>query len=422
VKAEPQDAAETADLLEKRLELLRGASILSTLTAADIRRLATKLSPRKAQKDALVVTQGDVSDRIFFIESGRCEVRVQWAPGHSITVGMLSAGECFGIGAIEPAHVQMASVTAMEPCDLLELTRNDIDAVLAKGSRARAEFERLVDQRRQAIQMMVGRARSVGTQQNGMIVAVYAVKGGAGRTSIAVNLAAVLGQKHRGECVLFDLGLPYNHAALVANLVPTGCLALSDRPSKEEFEPAVLSAAVHHQTGMAVLPSALSVEQSELVTPELVQRALDVLEQAFTYIVVDLGVSMTEVTLGVLERASRILVIVTPELPTLKDTSALLNIFESVLRIPAGHVSLVLNHPRPSTMLKRADAEGVVGRPMQHELAYDGTRFDQATVTGVVLAVAAPASSVAKGIAKLAASIVEEHVTHSANGGPGGNE
>ncbi len=381
MKAEPQDAAETADLLEKRLELLRGASILSTLTAADIRRL-----------------------------------------GHSITVGMLSAGECFGIGAIEPAHVQMASVTAMEPCDLLELTRNDIDAVLAKGSRARAEFERLVDQRRQAIQMMVGRARSVGTQQNGMIVAVYAVKGGAGRTSIAVNLAAVLGQKHRGECVLFDLGLPYNHAALVANLVPTGCLALSDRPSKEEFEPAVLSAAVHHQTGMAVLPSALSVEQSELVTPELVQRALDVLEQAFTYIVVDLGVSMTEVTLGVLERASRILVIVTPELPTLKDTSALLNIFESVLRIPAGHVSLVLNHPRPSTMLKRADAEGVVGRPMQHELAYDGTRFDQATVTGVVLAVAAPASSVAKGIAKLAASIVEEHVTHSANGGPGGNE
>jgi CRP-like cAMP-binding protein len=94
-------------MLEKRLELLRGASILSALTAADLRRLATKLTPRKAQKDALVVTQGDVSDRIFFIESGRCEVRVQWAPGHSVTVGMLAAGEFFGIGAIEPAYVDL---------------------------------------------------------------------------------------------------------------------------------------------------------------------------------------------------------------------------------------------------------------------------------------------------------------------------
>jgi Flp pilus assembly CpaE family ATPase len=422
VKAEPQDAAETADsdLLEKRLELLRGASILSTLTAADLRRLATKLSSRKAQKDALVVTQGDVSDRIFFIESGRCEVRVQWAPGHSVIVGMLSTGEFFGIGAIEPAHVQLASVTALEPCDLLELTRDDIDVVLAKGTRARAEFERLVDQRREAIQMMVGRVQSVGTQQHGMIVAVYAVKGGAGRTSIAVNLAAALGQKHRGECVLLDLGLPYNHAALVANLVPTGCLALSDRPDSKEFEAAVLTAALHHPTGMAVLSSALRVEEAELVTAELVQRALDVLEQAFTYIVVDLGVSMTEGTLGVLERASRILVIVTPELPTLKDTAALLNIFESVLRIPAGHVSLVLNHPRPSTMVKRADAEGVVGRPMEHEIGYDGARFDQATVTGEVLVVAAPASPVAKGIVKMAASIAEEHLSHSGNGHPGG--
>ncbi len=62
-----------------------------------------------------------------------------------------------------------------------------------------------------------------------MIVAVYAVKGGAGRTTIAVNLAAAIGQKHRGECVLIDLSLPYNHAALVANLAPTAWLSFQAR-------------------------------------------------------------------------------------------------------------------------------------------------------------------------------------------------
>jgi pilus assembly protein CpaE len=242
-----------------------------------------------------------------------------------------------------------------------------------------------------------------------MIVAVYGVKGGAGRTTIAVNLAAALGQKHRGECVLLDLSLPYNHAALVANLVPTGCLALSDRADQAQFEAALLAAGLHHPTGMVVIPSALKVEQSELVTPHMVQRALDVLEETFSYVVVDLGVAMSEVTLGVLERAKHILVVVTPELPTLKDTADLLQVFEVLLDIPSSRVSLVLNHSRPQTMVTRADAERVVKRPIHVEIAFDGARFDRAAVMGEVLVATAPSSPAARTVTKLASSISDDH-------------
>lgn len=241
-----------------------------------------------------------------------------------------------------------------------------------------------------------------------MIVAVYAVKGGAGRTTIAVNLAAAIGQRHRGECVLVDLSLPYNHAALVANLVPTGCIATSERADQDEFEHALLAAGLHHPTGMVVLPSALKVEQSELVTPQLAQRALFVLEQAFDYLVVDLGVAMSEVTLGVLERANRILVMVTAELPTLKDTADLLQIFENVLDIPPARVSLILNHPRPQTMVTRADAERVTKRKMEIEIAYDGARFDRAAVMGEILVATEPSSAAAKNIVRLANLITDE--------------
>ncbi len=242
-----------------------------------------------------------------------------------------------------------------------------------------------------------------------MIVAVYAVKGGAGRTTIAVNLAAAIGQKHRGECVLVDLSLPYNHAALVANLAPKGCMAMSERADQAEFEQALLAAGLHHPTGMVVLPSALKVEQSELISPQLVQRSLAVLEEAFDYLVIDLGVAMSEVTLGVLERANRILVIVTAELPTLKDTADLLQIFEDMLAIPPSRVSLVLNHPRPQTMVTRADAERVVKRKMDMEIAYDGARFDRAGVMGEVLVATDPASAAAKSVVRLAGMITDEH-------------
>jgi pilus assembly protein CpaE len=238
-----------------------------------------------------------------------------------------------------------------------------------------------------------------------MIVAIYAVKGGAGRTTIAVNLAAAVGQKRRGECILVDLSLPYNHAALISNLVPSSSMALSDRADQGQFEQALLAAVLHHPTGMALLPSALRVEQSELITPQLVQRSLDVLEQAFNYLVVDLGVAMSEVTLGVLERANRILLMVTPELPTLNDTADLLRIFEDMLAIPPDRVSLILNHSRPQTMVTRADAERVVRRKMEMEIAYDGPRFDRAAVTGQILVAAEPSSAAARSINRLAGMI-----------------
>jgi len=116
-------------------------------------------------------------------------------------------------------------------------------------------------------------------------------------------------------------------------------------------------------------------------------------------------VAMSEVTLGVLERADRILLMVTPELPTLKDTAELLRIFEDTLEIPPDRVSLILNHSRPQTMVTRADAEHVVRRKMEMEIAYDGARFDRAAVTGEILVASEPSSAAAKSINRLAGMI-----------------
>jgi pilus assembly protein CpaE len=140
-----------------------------------------------------------------------------------------------------------------------------------------------------------------------------------------------------------------------------------------------------------------------------VKRALDVLERTFNYTVVDLGVAMTDVTLGVLERANRIFVMVTPELTSLKDTAELLQIFENVLKIPSTRVSLVLNHPRPQTMVTHADAERQVERKIKTEIAYDGARFDRAAVTGQVVVATDPSCAAAKSVIQLADSITEEH-------------
>jgi Flp pilus assembly CpaE family ATPase len=402
-----------ASLREQRLEFLKGISIFFTLPDPDLRRLARRFRQRRIEAGKTILAQGEHADRLYVIESGRCEVQAQWAPGHSVTVSHLARGDFFGIDAVSQDRAQMASVTAIAQCDLLELDRTDIDEVLVPGSSARAALERLVEQRRQTIKQTVGRAETVSPERHGMLVAIYSVKGGAGKTTIAVNLAVALGEKHRGECVLLDLGLPYNHAALVANLVPTGCLALIEGTAEDQFEEAVLSTCIHHPSGMMVLPSTLKVEQSELITPQLVQRTLDILERTFAFVIVDLSMAITELNLGVLERASRILLVVNSELPTLKDTAELVGVFQSVLKIPAGNVSLVLNHSRPQTVVTPADAAREIGRAIEFEVAHDGARFDRASVSGAVLVTTEPSSPAAKELQKVAAKIAEEYKVHA---------
>ena len=68
---------------------------------------------------------------------------------------------------------------------------------------------------------------------------MYSPKGGAGRTTMAVNVAAALSKQFPGEVLLVDLALPYNHTALLSNLVPTGCLALASQAPAANFEEAV---------------------------------------------------------------------------------------------------------------------------------------------------------------------------------------
>src|ERR1700719_3497965 len=232
----PQDFEVSAADLDERLALLQGISIFFTLPDRDVRRLAHKLHKHSVPKGTEVVRQGAVADAMYVVAQGRCEVRASWQPRHSVTVALLAPGDFFGISAMKEGAVQPASVTALEDSELLELLTTDIDTVLTPGSRARVELEKLVEQRQVTIDEVVGRANAMASGREGHVIAVYSVKGGAGKTTIAVNLAADLGRRHRGECILIDLGLPYNHAALTANLVPTSSLALVERAADDELE------------------------------------------------------------------------------------------------------------------------------------------------------------------------------------------
>ena len=234
------------------------------------------------------------------------------------------------------------------------------------------------------------------------MTAVYSPKGGAGKTMLALNLAAAIGDRSPGACLLVDLGLPYSHVALTAGLVPSSCLAGCANAADPAFKESVLAAVMRHPSGLRVLAATLRVEQSELITADLTERAVAILLQAFDEMVVDLGGALTENALRVLENADRVVLLLTPDLATVKDASELLQILHDVLEIPESRLLLVLNHARPVSAVARPSIERALKRPLDFEIPYDGPRCDRAALTGRLLMLSAPHSPVARAIRSIA--------------------
>jgi pilus assembly protein CpaE len=404
----------TVAALKSRFAVLERVPTLFGLDANQLRFLARRARPTFAASGSPIVSQGETGDAMYVLVSGRCEVSVSEAPGSQATVALLGPFEAFGEEAVVLDETRQATVRAVEDTDLLVIDREAIASVLSSDSEQLADLRRLVEQRKTSARLLTGwatganLANGAGTSSS---LAVYSPKGGAGRTTIALNLAAQLARFRPGEVAVLDLSLPFNNAALMSSLVPVNSLAQLATAPGSQFEEAVLSAILPHSGGFTVLPAVIRPEQAELLTPQLVERAVDVLKRSFRHLVVDLSPQLSDVTLSVLERADRVLLLVTPELAALKDVTELQRIFRELLRVAPSHLLIALNHRAPKGAIGRAEIERHLGSKLLCEFHFEGAKLDEAGIRGEILSVAEPKGAMAR-----AAGVVLEALGVTKNG------
>jgi Flp pilus assembly CpaE family ATPase len=360
----------------------------------------------------LVVAQGETGDTLFLIEAGHCLIRRDSSPGHSVVVAVLGPGDVLGEDSFVFGEGSRVSAVASDEVHLLTIDRSTLHAVLPPDHPLLDELARFAEQRRATFADMSVQAEWDLLTGGGTVLSVYSPKGGTGRTTIALNLVARLARQRPREVVLVDLAFPYPHAALMANLVPNTCLARLRETPSDLFEDSLLSSVLYHPSGLMVLPGALQPEEADLVTGELVSRAIEALRRTFRYVVVDLGVAMTDVTLAALDQSQHVLLVVTPEIAAVKsaaDASAILG----MLGILSERVSLVLNHRTPVAALSRNAVERGVGRAVTHEIPFDGARPAEAAVHGSILAVDSPRSELTRAVEAIATGIEARHAAQA---------
>ncbi len=402
----PSGSDPTPDELRRRFAVLQRVAVLFTLPDNLLRALARQLHPGFAARGSVVINQGDTGDSLFIVEEGRAEVTVKQAEGHDITISYLGDSDFFGEMALISEDPRTASVRALTDCKLLVLDRQTLFATIPADSDAMIDLQKLVEQRKASLENIIARASLVAPEQAATTVAVYSPKGGSGRTTVAINLASALAQQFPGEVLLVDMALPFNHAALLSSLVPTGSLASAAARADTNFEEALLSVILHHAGGMMLLPGVLKPEEADLINAALIAKAMGVLANAFRYIIFDLGVALTENTLTILDHAQRVVLLATPELSSLRDISDLLRIFENVLAIVPGRIVIVLNNTTAKPVVGREDIERTLKQAIAAEIGFDGSKPDEAGVRGEILVLTDPKSMIAKGAQELAGILI----------------
>lgn len=391
-----------------RLVALERAPVFFGLPDTTLRAIARRLRRMKVKAGDMIVFQGEPGDTLFFIERGRCRVVIERA-GAVVTVALQSDGDFFGESACLLGRPQQASVYAQTDCHLLAIDRQTLHMVLAnREHEALDELKRVADQRFNAYADTSVQATWSLLLHEATVVAVYSPKGGSGGTSISLNLVGSLSRKYPGEVLLLDLDFPYAHSALLAGLVPTSCLARTANLPPESFEEVLLSAVLYHAGGPMILPGALRPEEADEVTPELITRAIGVLRKSFRYVIVDLGVTITDSTLALFDLTQHVIVVAAPELSAVKSVADACDILEQ-LGTPRNRLSIILNNRNLKAAVSREAVERMLKRPIDIEVGYDATRPDQAAVEGVVLSLTNPKSELAKGAEALTALLEAQH-------------
>jgi len=85
---------------------------------------------RSYAKHTLLIQEGDHSDQLYVVISGRLKVFLSDSEGKEIVIDMLARGQCFGEMALE-GEPRSASVMATEPCKLVVIERDQFKRFLA---------------------------------------------------------------------------------------------------------------------------------------------------------------------------------------------------------------------------------------------------------------------------------------------------
>jgi CRP/FNR family transcriptional regulator, cyclic AMP receptor protein len=113
--------------------LLRNVPLFAVLTESQLEVLTSVVSRKSFPRSTTIIAAGDMTDSLYVIISGRLKVMMSDDDGGEVILAILGPNEFFGeMGLLDDAP-RSASVVAIEPCELLSLSKQNFKKCMAEN-------------------------------------------------------------------------------------------------------------------------------------------------------------------------------------------------------------------------------------------------------------------------------------------------
>jgi pilus assembly protein CpaE len=154
-------------------------------------------------------------------------------------------------------------------------------------------------------------------EPTGQVIVVLSPKGGAGKTTVASNLAVGIG-KASSSVVLFDTDLQFGDIASALRLTPD--VDFSDAVNAGLTDATALKLALTpHHTGVYALCASDTPADADDITGEDVARAITLLRDEFAFVVVDTDAGLGERTLAAIDSATDLVFLCATDVPSVRS-------------------------------------------------------------------------------------------------------
>lgn len=190
----------------------------------------------------------------------------------------------------------------------------------------------------------------------GKIVTVFSTKGGSGKSVVATNLALLLRQRTGSSVVLVDLDLQSGDLAIMLQLMPAWTIYDATENIERLDLEALRGYLTPHHGGISLLAAPLEPALADTVSGPAVHTVLELLSQAFDYVVVDGPAFFTDQVLAALDVTDECILVASMDVPSVKNLKLSLGTFQQ-LGFPRDRLHLVLNRADSKVGLRIQEVE-----------------------------------------------------------------